>query len=85
MSGANRRYAQGALRHAGDRVACSQPGTRNAALNDGTYSLMRFVAEGSLTASEIAVTMAYAARQAGLLPDEIKATIASALTAGARG
>ena len=79
-----RRYALAALRHAADRVAMAGEGGRNSTLNRETFALMRFMAEGSLDAPEIATTMAYAGRQAGLLPYEVKATLTSALAAGAR-
>ena len=79
-----RRYALAALRQAADRVACSPPGTRNDTLNGETFSLMKFQAEGVLDTSEIASAMAYAGRQAGLLPREVQATLTSALAAGAR-
>ena len=79
-----RRYALAALRHAANRAATAPHGTRNDTLNAETFSLTRFLAEGMLDAAEIATTMAYAGRQAGLLPHEVKATLASALAA-ARG
>ena len=79
-----RRYALAALRHAADRVAMAREGGRNDTLNREAFAMTRFTAEGSLDASEIASAMAYAGRQAGLLPGEVKATLASALAAGAR-
>ena len=79
-----RRYALAALRHAGDRVALARPGSRSDMLNAETYALTRFAKDGLLDASEIAITMAYAGRQAGLLTLEVKATLASAMAAGAR-
>ena len=79
-----RRYALAALRRAADRAAAAAQGTRNDTLNAETYSLTRFLAEGILDASEIATTMAYAGRQAGLLPHEVKATLASSLAASTR-
>ena len=79
-----RRYALAALRHAADRVAIAQQGQRNDTLNTETFRLTRFLAEGTLDATEVATAMAYAARQAGLLPPEVKATLASALAAGLR-
>jgi hypothetical protein len=57
-------------------------GQRNDTLNTETFSLARFIGEGTLDATEVATAMAYSARQAGLLPPEIKATLASALAAG---
>ena len=78
------RYALAALRHAAHRAATAPQGQRNDTLNTETFSLTRFLAEGTLDATEVATAMAYAGRQAGLLPPEIKATLASALAAGLR-
>jgi len=79
-----RRYAFAALRHAADRAARAPQGQRNDTLNAETFSLTRFLVEGTLDASEVATAMAYAGRQAGLPPPEIKATLASALAASFR-
>jgi Bifunctional DNA primase/polymerase, N-terminal len=79
-----RRYALAALRRAAHRAATAPQGQRNDTLNTETFSLTRFLAEGTLDATEVATSMAYAARQAGLLPSEVKATLASALAAGLR-
>lgn len=76
-----RRYAEGALRHAIERVASATTGTRNATLNAETFGLMRFVGEGSLTASEVAEAMAHAGLAAGLDRREIEGTLRSALSA----
>jgi Bifunctional DNA primase/polymerase, N-terminal len=81
---ARRRYALAALRHAAHRAATAPLGTRNDTLNTETFRLTRFLAEGTLGAMEVATAMAYAGRQAGLLPPEVKATLASALAAGSR-
>jgi hypothetical protein len=81
---ARRRYALGALRRAADRAAAAPQGQRNDTLNTETFCLTRFVAEGTLDAMEVATSMAYAGRQAGLPPTEVKATLASALAAGLR-
>ena len=82
--GGRRRYALAALRHASDRAASAPQGRRNDTLNAETFSLTRFMADGALAAAEIATAMAYAARQAGLLPHEVKGTLTSALAAGMR-
>jgi hypothetical protein len=82
--GARRRYALAALRRAADRAATAPQGQRNDTLNTETFSLTRFLSEGALNVTEVATAMAYAARQAGLLPLEVKATLASALAAGLR-
>jgi hypothetical protein len=83
-SGDRRRYALVALRRAADRVATAPQGQRNDTLNTETFSLARFIGEGTLDATEVATAMAYSARQAGLLPPEVKATLASAFAAGYR-
>jgi Bifunctional DNA primase/polymerase, N-terminal len=83
-AGDRRRYALSALRRAADRAATAPQGQRNDTLNTETFSLTRFFAEGTLDAAEVAIAMAYAGRQAGLPPLEVKATLASALGAGAR-
>ena len=72
------------MRHAADRTARAPHGQRNDTLNAETFNLTRFMAEGTLNATEIATTMAYAGRQAGLVPHEVKATLTSALAAGGR-
>jgi hypothetical protein len=82
--GDRRRYALAALRHAEHRVAIAPQGQRNDTLNTETFRLTRFLAVGTLDATEVATAMAYAGRQAGLLPLEVKATLASALAAGSR-
>jgi hypothetical protein len=82
--GARRRYALAALRRAADRAATAPQGQRNDTLNTETFSLTRFLSEGMLDATEVATAMAYAARQAGLHPHEVKATLTSALAAGLR-
>jgi hypothetical protein len=83
-AGDRRRYALAALRHAADRTATAPPGRRNDTLNTETFSLTQFIADGTLDAAEVATVMAYAARQAGLPPPEVQATLASALAAGLR-
>jgi hypothetical protein len=79
-----RRYALAALRHASDRVALARPGSRSDTLNAETFALTRLIMDGFLDASEVATTMAYAGRQAGLQPIEVKATLVSAIAAGTR-
>ncbi len=79
-----RRYAVAALRHAVERVALAQQGTRNDTLNREAYAMTRFVSDGALAPSEIATALAYAGRQAGLEPAQIKGTLASALRARMR-
>jgi Bifunctional DNA primase/polymerase, N-terminal len=83
-AGDRRRYALASLRRAADRAAAAPQGQRNDILNTETYCLTRFLAEGPLDATEVATAMAYAGRQAGLPPLEVKATLASALAASLR-
>lgn len=78
---AARRYVEAAMRRAIQEVASAQLGTRNASLNRATYSLLRLVETGAVTAREIAGAMAHAAAAAGLPPREIEATLTSALSA----
>lgn len=84
VPGGRRRYALAALRRAADRAATAPKGQRNDLLNSETFRLTRFLAEGTLDATEVATAMAYAGREAGLPPPEVKATLASALAAGTR-
>jgi hypothetical protein len=77
-----RAYAEGALANAIRRVASAAPGERNATLNTQAFALSRFVADGSLTAAELAFSLAAAAASCGLDPIETKATVKSALQAG---
>jgi hypothetical protein len=77
-----RRYALGALRRAVEQVAAASEGTRNYTLNRESFALTRFVGKGLLTYSEIAETLAVAARHAGLTQTETARTLASALRAG---
>jgi hypothetical protein len=53
-------------------------------LNIETFSLTRFLTEGTLEVTEVATAMAYAGRQAGLPALEVKATLSSALAARLR-
>lgn len=76
-----RRYADAAMARAIREVASAAPGTRNASLNAATFSLLRLVETGAVTAREIAGAMAHAGAAAGLPPREIETTLASALRA----
>jgi hypothetical protein len=76
-----RRYAMAALRNSIGRVATAQLGARNQTLNRECYGLARFIADGHLTAEEIADSLAIAARQAGLPSREAEDTLRSALRA----
>jgi len=46
--------------------------------------MARFVADGALDPSEIALALAYAGRQAGLDQRGVQSTLTSALSAGGR-
>jgi hypothetical protein len=76
------RYVVAALRRAVQRVAAAPDGQRNDTLNAETFGLTRFIAEGALSARELAEAMAHAGLAAGLDPLETGRTIASALHAG---
>ncbi len=76
---AARSYAEAAMHRAMIEVATAAPGTRNASLNRATYSLLRLVEAGAVTAREIAGAMAHAGIAAGLDAREVQATITSAL------
>lgn len=75
------RYVQAAVRSAVSVMAACPEGTRNQTLNAETYALGRFIADGHLTAGQIAEAMAAAGLQAGLTKPEIEKTITSALRA----
>jgi hypothetical protein len=81
---ARRRYAIAALRHAVERVAIAQDGTRNSRLYGEACSMMRFTKEGALGSQEIAIALTHAGRQVGLPSREIMSTLASAIGAGVR-
>jgi len=79
----SRRYALAALGHAVKRVAGTREGGRNDVLNREAYSLTRFMPD-HLAPSEIADSLAVAARHIGLSGREVALTLASALRAGMR-
>ncbi len=74
-------YANAALRHAIQAVACAGEGTRNETLNREAFSLARFISTGDLPVQVIAKALATAALAAGLTSREITATLTSALRA----
>jgi hypothetical protein len=76
-----RRYGLAALKRAIEAVAGAAHGTRNAALNRETFSLLRLTDQGAINASEIAEAMAHAALASGLDRREIENTLRSALAA----
>lgn len=80
----SRRYVEAALRDATIRVATALEGQRNDTLNREVFAMLRFVADGSLDAADVALAMAQAGRQAGLEQPEIQSTLTSALRARMR-
>ncbi|RAY16379.1 DNA primase [Actinomadura craniellae] len=83
-------YVQAALKAEADRVATAVPGGRNHALNKAAYNLGRLVGAG-LLAEDLAAEVLYNAAgvhfgptRADVRPGEARATIRSALAAGAR-
>ena len=76
-----RRYAIGALRHAIERVATAPSGQANDTLNRQTWSMTRFIAEGSLTESEVRDSLLASARVRAIPIREAVGTINSGLKA----
>jgi len=74
-------YARAALRRAFQAVLTASEGTRNNTLNRETWSLMRFVEAGILSAQDIANALVSAALAAGLDRNEVTSTVASAIRA----
>ena len=74
-------YARAALRRAFQAVLTAADGTRNDTLNRETWSLMRFVESGVISAQDIANALVSAALAAGLDRNEVTATVASAIRA----
>jgi len=74
-------YARAALRRAFQAVLTATEGTRNATLNRETWSLMRFVESGELSAQNIANALTSAALAAGLDRHEVISTVTSAIRA----
>ena len=77
-------YATAALRAEVEHVLKAEPGSRNHTLNAAAYSLGQLVGAGMLPDEMTAAALARAARAAGLEDREIRATVRSGLTAGAR-
>ena len=74
-----RNYAVGALRRAVEQVAVAPGGQRNDTLNRAAWSMARFIGDGLLHPSEIAVALAHAGLVAGLERREVQLTLTSAL------
>lgn len=79
-----RRYAEAALEGEVKALESSNVGNRNDQLNKSSFALGQFVAAGVLSEAEVVRALSNAAMYAGLELEEIRATIASGLEAGAR-
>jgi hypothetical protein len=77
-------YAMAALRDEARLVAAARPGTRNDTLNRAAFSLGQLVAAGLLPQLAVISALAGAAERAGLPEDEVRRTVRSGMTAGAR-
>jgi hypothetical protein len=78
------RYFAAALRAELADVASAQPGTRNDTLNRAAFRLAQLAADGHGSLDELAERLLEAALAAELAEPEARATIASALRAGAQ-
>ncbi len=78
------RYADRAIIGEIQRVLDAQPGQRNATLNRAAHSLGQLVAGGVLDEHAVRQALATAAERIGLGEREIRATIASGMTSGAK-
>jgi hypothetical protein len=81
---ASGRYADRAIIGEIQRVLDAQPGERNATLNRAAHSLGQLVAGGVLDEHAVRQALATAAERIGLGEHEIRATIASGMTSGAK-
>jgi hypothetical protein len=77
-------YAIAALRDEARLVATARPGTRNDTLNRAAFSLGQLAAGGYLPPLAVISALASAAERAGLPEDEVRRTVRSGMTAGAR-
>ena len=75
-------YGAAALERELGRLALSQPGGRNHALNASAFNLGQLVAGKALATPEVVHSLFRVARQIGLSDPEIEATVASGLRAG---
>lgn len=75
-------YARRALEAEVGRLSMALEGQRNHQLNRSGYALGQLVGAGALDAREVVEALAPAAERIGLTPDEIEATLLSALNAG---
>lgn len=76
------RYGAAALEDECRKVAAAPAGKRNDTLNTAAFRLAGLVAGGQLDAAQVQDRLYHAARAAGLLDDEIVATLDSGLNAG---
>ena len=77
-------YAMAAIRDEVRLVATARPGTRNDTLNRAAFSLGQLVAAGLLPSLAVVSALASAAERAGLPDHEVRRTVRSGMTAGAR-
>ena len=77
-----KKYIDRAMTLATQAVETAPNGTRNAELNKAAYSLGGLVASGHLDQSTVEQRLADAGRAAGLIPEEIRATIRSGMDSG---
>lgn len=75
-------YAKSALQNEYNYVFRAVPGERNDKLNRAAYNLGQLVGAGLLARDEVERALTQAATHAGLLQDEIDATMASGLNSG---
>lgn len=77
-------WAHAALNAEIRRVRTSLPGGRNHALNRAAFGLGQLVAGGYLQCDDVRAALHAAGASCGLLPKEVRATVASGLQAGFR-
>ena len=77
-------YAMAALRDEARLVATARPGTRNDTLNRAAFNLGQLAAAGLLPPLAVISALASAAERAGLPEGEVRRTVRSGMTAGAR-
>ncbi len=76
------RYGQAALNQECSRIAATQEGGRNDALNCAAFSIGQLVAGGELSLAESHAALAEAATSAGLPAHEVDKTLTNGLEAG---
>lgn len=78
------RYAVGALRRQLAELLDAPEGTRNDTLNKSAFALGQFVGAGMLDEDSTAAVLEDAGQRIGLVPGEVRRSVASGLRAGAR-